>query len=511
MDVKKVAATLHPLERKVLPALPKHHAVEELTAATGLKDVEVVRALQWLENKKLVTVAIEPRELVQLDSNGRAYQKKGLPERHFLAALESKELSLEQLLKKAGLSREEVNACIGVLRNKGMILLRKEKDLVLKLTEKGQSALKSELPEERFFKKTFPLTVSALSKDEKTILDDLKRRKEMVIVELRKDKVAKLTPEGEKLIAAGVGEVNVIETLSNEILKNGQWRNKQFRRYDVTAQVPKITGGRKHFVNEAMNYIRKIWTDMGFTEMEGGMVQTSFWNMDALYTPQDHPARELQDTFYLKHPATGKLPSPTLVKKVKSSHEDGGTTGSAGYQSSWTEDIAKKNVLRTHTTALSAQTLAQLKQTDLPAKFFAVGRVFRNETMDWKHLFEFNQVEGIVVDPNANLKHLFGYLKEFYAKLGFTKVRMVPSYYPYTEPSMEVHVWHPIKNEWVETGGAGIFRPEVTIPLLGHDIPVLAWGQGMERLITEYYKIADLRELYRNDIKQLREIKAWVR
>ncbi|HSU72622.1 MAG TPA: phenylalanine--tRNA ligase subunit alpha [Candidatus Binatia bacterium] len=511
MDVKKVAATLHPLERKTLPALAKHRTVESLVSATGLKDVEVVRALQWLENKKLATVAVEPREVVTLDANGRAYQKKGLPERHFLESLAAKELSLEQLLKKSGLSREEVNACIGFLRNRGFILLRKEKDLVVKLTEKGQAALKSELPEEKFFTKTFPLTVDALTKDEKALLDDLKRRKQLVTVEQRKDKIAKLTPDGEKLVAAGVGDVNVIETLSTELLRSGQWRNKQFRRYDVTVQVPKISGGRKHFVNEAMGYIRKIWLDMGFTEMEGPMLQTSFWNLDTLFVPQDHPARDLQDTFYIKNPAAGKLPAPALVKKVKAVHENGGDTGSTGWGSAWSEDIARKNVLRTHTTALSAQTLARLKQTDLPAKFFALGRVFRNETLDWKHLFEFNQVEGIVVDPKANVRHLFGYLEEFYGKLGFKKIRLVPSYYPYTEPSVEVHGWHPLKNEWVEIGGAGIFRPEVTIPLLGHDIPVLAWGQGMERIITQYYNITDLRELYRNDLKQLREIKTWVR
>jgi phenylalanyl-tRNA synthetase alpha chain len=511
MDVKKVAATLHPLERKVLPALARHRAVDALMQATGLKDVEVVRALQWLENKKLVTVSIEPRELVLLDSNGRAYQKKGLPERHFLTALAQKELPLEQLVKKSGLSREEVNACIGVLRAKGMILLRKEKDLHLKLTEKGLHALKAELPEEQFFKKTFPVPVSALTKDEKLLLDQLKRRKELVQIELRKDKLATLTPDGQKLIAAGVGEVNVIETLSAELLRSGQWRNKEFRRYDVTAQVPKISGGRRHFVNESISFIRKIWVDLGFTEMDGPMLQTSFWNLDALFVPQDHPARDLQDTFYIKNPALGKLPSATLVKKVKAAHENGAGTGSAGWGGDWQESIAQRNVLRTHTTALSAQTLARLKQTDIPAKFFAVGRVFRNETLDWKHLFEFNQVEGIIVDPNANLRHLFGYLQEFYRKMGFSKVRMVPTYFPYTEPSVEVQVWHPVRNEWVEVGGAGIFRSEVTIPLLGHDIPVLAWGQGMERIITEYYNIADLRELYRNDVKQLREIKAWVR
>lgn len=509
MDAKKLAATLHPLERKVLPALKAHRTVADIAGVTGLKDVEVVRALQWLENKKLVTVSVQPQEIVQLGKNGRAYKTKGLPERRFLESLNGKELYLDQISKKSGLSNEELNASIGVLRGKGLIMLRKERQLMVKSTAQASAALAKEWPEESFLKKQFPL--ASLSADERKILDQLKRRKEFVAVELRKEKMATLTPDGEKLVSAGIGDVSVIEQLTPELLTSGAWRNKPFRRYDVTANVPKIWGGRKHFVNEAREYIRKIWVDLGFTEMDGPMLQTSFWNLDALFVPQDHPARELQDTFYVKTPASGTLPSSALVKAVKAAHENGGTTGSAGWQSYWNPEMARKNVLRTHTTALSAQTLARLKKTDLPAKFFAVGRVFRNETLDWKHLFEFNQVEGIVVDPDANLRHLFGYLKEFYAKMGFTKVRMVPSYFPYTEPSMEVHVWHPVKNQWVEVGGAGIFRSEVTAPLLGHDIPVLAWGQGMERIITEYYNIADLRELYRNDLKQLREIKAWVK
>ncbi|MBI4151200.1 phenylalanine--tRNA ligase subunit alpha [Candidatus Woesearchaeota archaeon] len=511
MDVKKTAAGLHPLERKVLPALAKHSAIDALAQAAGLKDVEVVRALQWLENKKLVTVAVEPRDVVLLEANGRAYQKKGLPERHFLQALGGKELSLEQLAKKSGLSREELNACIGVLRSKGLVLLRKDKSLMIKPTPQASAALGKEWTEETFLKKEFPLFVTSLSKDEKSVLELFKRRKEFVKVEQRKDKLAKLTPDGEKLAAAGVGESNVVETLTPELLRSGQWRNKQFRRYDVTAMVPKISGGRRHFVNEAIDYIRKIWLDLGFTEMEGSMIQTSFWTLDTLFVPQDHPARDLQDTFYVKNPAKGTLPATALVKKIKAVHETGGATGSTGWGGVWSEEFASRNILRTHTTGLSAITLAKLKESDLPAKFFAVGRVFRNETLDWKHLFEFNQVEGIVVDPNANMRHLFGYLKEFYAKMGFTDIKLAPSYFPYTEPSVEVHVFHPVKKEWLEVGGAGIFRPEVTIALLGKDIPVLAWGQGMERVMTEYYKIADLRELYRNDVKQLRDIKAWTR
>ena len=147
----------------------------------------------------------------------------------------------------------------------------------------------------------------------------------------------------------------------------------------------------------------------------------------------------------------------------------------------------------------------------MPAKYFAIGRVFRNEALDWKHLFEFNQVEGIVVDPDANFKNLIGYLKEFFAKLGFEKARFRPGYFPYTEMSIEIDVLHPERKQWVELGGAGIFRPEVVEPLLGEPIPVLAWGPGFDRIIMDYYKVMDIRDLYGNDVKQMREMKVWMR
>ena len=170
--------------------------------------------------------------------------------------------------------------------------------------------------------------------------------------------------------------------------------------------------------------------------------------------------------------------------------------------------------MRTHTTCLSAKTLYELSK--LPkeqrrGKFFAIGKCFRNETVDWKHGFEFNQTEGIVIDKDANFQNLLGYLKEFFKKMGFPKVRFRPHYFPYTEPSVEIDAWHPVRNEWIELGGAGIFRPEVTIALLGEWIPVLAWGPGFDRIIMDYYNIHDIRELYKNDVKKLREIKMWMR
>ena len=144
-------------------------------------------------------------------------------------------------------------------------------------------------------------------------------------------------------------------------------------------------------------------------------------------------------------------------------------------------------------------------------KFFAVGKCFRNETVDWSHGFEFNQTEGIVIDKNANFRHLLGYLKEFFGKMGFKKIKFTPAYFPYTEPSVEILAFHPEKKVWLELGGAGIFRPEVVIPLMGEFIPVLAWGPGLDRILLDYYKIKDLRELYKNDIKTLREKKVWIK
>src|SRR3989338_7497247 len=198
-----------------------------------------------------------------------------------------------------------------------------------------------------------------------------------------------------------------------------------------------------------------------------------------------------------------------LVKRVREAHEIG-TRDSLGWSYIWDQEEAKKPVLRTHTTALSAQTLARLRKEEWPAKYFALGRVFRNETVDWTHLFEFDQVEGIVVDENANFKHLLGHLKEFYSKMGYNNIRIRPAFFPYTEMSLEVDVYSPKKQGYIELGGAGIFRPEVVEPLLGEDVPVLAWGQGFGRIIMEYYQMNDLREQNKNDVQKLRELRQWM-
>jgi len=509
MDIKRLTATLHQLERKTLPCLAKVNSLKELVKASGLKEVEVMRALQSLQNKKIIKLTSEKKEIIKLDENGKKYLKTGLPEKRFLQALKNTGLALEEIKKEGALENDELNVCIGILKSRAAITF---KDKKVAITSQGKNLLKKKSLEEQLINKLVKETIakSELKDEERFAYENLKKRKGLVKTTPRKEVTAELTELGKQVTKEAVKLKDAIDTLTPQMLKGGAWKKKQFRWYDVKINVPNISGGRRHLANEVTEHVKKIWLEMGFKEMKGTIVQTSFWNFDALFTAQDHPVRELQDTYYLKDPAKGKLPDKTFVNKVKRAHETG-VKGSTGWQYKWDPRNAMLNVLRTHTTCLSAQAIHTLKKSDLPAKFFSVGRNFRNETLDWHHLFELTQVEGIVVDENANLRNLVAYLKEFFKKMGYLDVRIRPAYFPYTEPSCEVDVLHPVKKKWVELGGAGIFRPEMVVPLIGKDIPVLAWGLGLERSMMEYYKITDIRDIYKNDLKQLREIKSWIK
>lgn len=530
MQIKELIGSLTANERAVCRFLKSNISLQELVKLTGLQEVEVARALQWLQNKGVVDIEELKEIIVVLGDNGKRYSNTGLPERIILNALKERKLSLTELTKKTGLSQEEINACIGVLRSKAAIETTKEKELMLNITEIGKGLINKRLPEENFIEKlkVHGMDINSIHDLDKLALDNLKKRRDIIKIEDKKERIVRLTELGEELIKQDLSG-NLIESLTAEMIKNGSWKNKRFRNYDVKSSVPRLNRGKKHFVTQSIDYIKKIWLEMGFVEMEGDIVQTAFWDLDALFVPQDHPAREMQDTFFIGNPqqmqsifgtpkasfqgnkiiAKGKLPKISQI--VKQVHENGGNTGSKGWGGKWSEELAKEVLLRTHTTVLSAHTLARLRKQDLPAKFFAVNKVYRNEALDWKHLFEFYQVEGIVVDPNANFRNLIGYLKEFYKKMGYEKIRIRPAHFPYTEPSVEVEVLDPVKKEWIELGGAGIFRPEVTKALLGFEVPVLAWGQGMERGIRDYYNITDIRQLYGNDFKLLKDTKEWMR
>ena len=493
--LNNIIEKLSPLERKVIPHL--NLTIEEIEKKANLDKTSVLRALNFLEKKDILKQSKTKQKIIDLGTNGIYYKKNHLPERMLLILLEGKNhLPLDEAKKLSKLSDNEFKVSLGVLKSKALIEIRNGK---LSLNAKKEELTKKS-PEELFIE-SLPKELDSLTPEEKFALKNLEKRKD--IIEIKEQTILnfKLTIIGKQLAGKEINS-DLLEEVTPDIIKSYN-KSKKFRHYDVETPVPKIYGGRKHFVNESIEKARRIWLNLGFKEMTGKKTQTSFWNFDALFTAQDHPVREMHDTFFIKD-IEGRLPSKELINKVKQAHEQG-VDKSKGWQYSWSEQEAKKVLLRTHTTCLSAQTLSRLKKSDMPAKFFAIGRNFRNETVDWSHGFEFNQSEGIVVDPNGNLRNLIGYLTEFANSLGFNKIRIQPAYFPYTEPSLEGAVWNEEKKQWVEVLAAGIFRPEVTEPLLGEPIPVLAWGPGFDRLMMFANEIKDMRDLYKNDLKTLRE------
>lgn len=503
---EQIILSLSPIEKEILPFLKRGDS-DKIRSEARLDPTSVNRALQFLANKGLVVLSAEEKKIVNADINGVLYLKKGLPERRLLSLIveRTKPVSLEEAKRLSELTDNEFTITLGVLKKKGFISVEAGK-LALKVAR--EEAMKK-LPEEKFLE-ALPVEQEKLDKEQKACLERVQKRKSIITVAATSKFKVDVTNLGEEIfLKLPEFKQELIEQLTPDMIKKGSWRGKQFRRYDIRSRAPNVYGGKRHFVNQAIDYAKNIWIEMGFEEMQGNLVQTAFWNFDALFTAQDHPVREMQDTFYLKG-IEGRLPK-LLINKVRKAHESG-VSGSRGWQYRWNEEEAKKVVLRTHTTCLSAQTLAKL--TDLKekrGKFFALGKCFRNETVDWSHSFEFNQTEGIVIDKNANFRHLLGYLQEFYAKMGFEKIKFVPSYFPYTEPSTEIYAWNKERNVWIEIGGAGILRPEVVVPLLGEFIPVLAWGPGFDRVLMDYYSIKDIRELYENDLNKLRKIKSWLK
>lgn len=502
MDIKKLAQGLHQYERRVLPELAAHPYLEDLAKASGLKEVEAMRAMQWLENKKAVVITTEPREIVVLDKNGQEYLKNGLPERKFLLSIKEKEIQLSKLAEKTGLTSEEVNICIGLLRQKGAILILKDKDLKVKITEQGKRLLGTEFIEEKFLKRTFPAQTTQLSAEGKHALEQLRKRKQIIKIEVQRIKKASLTDIGKKLVALGVRDENIVDTINPQILLSGAWKGKTFRSYDVALNVPQVSGGKKQSYRAFLDWVRAKFIALGFQEMNGPIVETEFWNMDALYMPQFHSARDIHDAYYVKEPRFGKL-DEKLVKKVQAAHEHGGATGSTGWKYDFDVQRTHRHVLRTQGTACSARMLAS-KDLKIPGKYFGITRVFRHDVIDATHLPDFNQTEGIVVEEGLNFRHLVGLLKMFAKEFAEAEeIRIVPGYFPFTEPSAELYAKHP-QLGWIELGGAGIFRPEVVTPLLGRNISVCAWGLGIDRIGMFKLGFKDIRDLFSHDLAFLR-------
>jgi phenylalanyl-tRNA synthetase alpha chain len=297
-------------------------------------------------------------------------------------------------------------------------------------------------------------------------------------------------------ISPQLRELNIrplMTALTSDLLLSGQWRSVELKPYNIHDEVPDVAYGRPTILTQCIQRIRDIFLNMGFDEMSGCLIESAFWNFDALFTPQDHPAREVQDTFYLANPASLPLPDDnSFVQRVKQVHE-------TNYGGDWTEAEASRAILRAHTTTSTARKLHQLQGKT--GKYFSIDKVFRNETVDRTHLAEFHQIEGVVIGELLSVRSLIGYLTYFYQRLGFKSLKFKPTYNPYTEPSLEVLAYHPPSGKYLEVGNSGLFRPEMLAPLGCGGMSTVAWGLGLERIAMLLYDVDKLSDLVGPEIR----------
>lgn len=500
-------AKLREQEHKTLLTLNKlggKISTEQIVRESGLSHAAVMRSALALKEKNFLKIRQERQTLVRLSKEGKFYAKKQLPERRILSLLQAEggEIPVAKISKKLKLSPKVVPIALGWLVRKNWAKINKEKDIV-EVAEKFLTQKPPEGDDEKLLR--------LLAKKEDIIAEKLDKSLQQALITLRKRKLVEtkekslfeleLTKKGSALISKGIKAEEEISQLTPELIITKKWRKVKLRKFDITAPGPVVYPGKAHPLQQIIQRAREIFLEMGFTEIRGPLVETAFWNFDALFQPQDHPAREMMDTFYLANPRRGKLPSKKIVDVVAKIHEDGWTTGSKGWGYKWSAEEARRLVLRTHTTAETIKYLSQHKKP--PIKVFSVDRVYRNEQVTYKNIPEFHQIEGIVVGENVTLRDLMGTLKTFYAKFGLKKVEFWSCYFPYTEPSAQAMVYHPKLERWMELCGMGIFRPEVLAPM-GIKCPVLAWGGGLERLAMIELGLEDIRLLYGNRLDWIR-------
>ena len=457
-----MSQVFHEIEKKIISVLQKESNLtpEKLEELTQLSSDQVRRGIEWLRLKEIATVNESKTTNFSLGKNGLEAFQKGLPEKRLLDLVKSKSKQIPDLQKELG---HVFGPAMGLAKKNNWIESKGNEISIIKYPEP--------FPGEEILKKIGNGTISKTEIDQNE-LSSLLMRPEFLIENTIKTKEISLT-ENAKTLDFSKSESGAI---------------------DVEAKAPEVFVARTHPLKDTIDEIREIFVTLGFTEVFGNLAQPSFWNFDALFTPQDHPARELQDTFYLDGLNSKQIGTSEQIRKVSESHKK-------NWRYYWDINEARKMVLRTHTTCVTINHLAETKPE--VARVFSLGRVFRNEKVSYKHLVEFNQIEGVVVGPGANLRNLMGIQREFYKRIGLNKVKFWPTFFPYTEPSLQTMVYNERLGKWVELFGMGIFRQEVTKPL-GINKPVLAWGGGIERIAMLKYGLDDVREFYNNDLGWLR-------
>ena len=516
MDIQALIKNLHPLEIRVLLSYtPSDELTSDLLQKKlDYKEGHANQAFSWLGGKNIVSVVRrEPHTFFELTDLGREYAEKGSPESRIIAFLrDSGPHSLPEIAAALGLENKDVGSAFGMLSKQGVLAMNGDK----KAAYTGAAAPDSIEITAILLKKAAAaegglLDQANLSDEEKKCMGGLAKKRGAADVPFRmverETVVYKLEPIATEIKAAleqaGVTG-NEIGSITPKMLADGSWKSGTFRGYNIAVPPARIIPGRTNPYVSFLESVKDKLCSLGFEEFDGPLVETEFWNSDALFMPQFHAARDIHDVYYVKNPTHAKFIEEPYLSNVAAAHENGGDTGSRGWNYSFDRDFTRRLILRSQGTVLSAHQLAKAK---IPGKYFGIARCFRYDKVDATHLSDFYQTEGIVLGDEVNLKTLLGFLEMFAVEIaGATDVKYVPGYFPFTEPSIEVHIKHPVLG-WFELGGSGIFRPEVT-KAMGIDVPVLAWGIGIDRMALMALGLNDLRELFSEDIEKVRLRKA---
>ena len=505
IDVKN----LHPLEVKLLRHVTQDMKItaDLIVNDLGYKIGQCNQAFSWLCSKGCLEETSRKTVVsYELTDVGKDQAQNGTPvERIFNLLNGGEPLGLPEIADKLGLEKSDIGSAYGSLAKSGVCAMNENNKAYVK---------NSVLPEDvsltsMLLRKGLegPLTEEALSAKEKALMANVSKKRgassSPYKMSEREEVVYMVTDTGletkQAIIDANItGEE--IGVLTPAILASGSWKNASFRPYGLDAPTSRLIPGRHNPYGNYIQWVKDKLTSFGFEEFDGPLVENEFWNGDALFMPQFHSARDIHDVYYVKEPRHCKEIEQPWLDNVAAAHINGGNTGSRGWQYAFDHEFTRRQVMRSQGTVLSAH---QMTKAKVPGKYFGVVRCFRYDEVDATHGADFYQTEGIVIGKEANLKDLLGLLKMFATEIaGATDFKYVPGYFPFTEPSIEIHIKHPVLG-WFELGGSGIFRPEVT-KSLGIDEPVLAWGLGIDRMALMHLGLNDIRELFSPNIENVR-------
>jgi phenylalanyl-tRNA synthetase alpha chain len=439
---------------------------------------------------------------------GAEQAERGTPESRILSHVKKNgPVSLPDLAAALGLENKDIGSAFGALSKDGALAMDAEKRVSLSDESKTVRLRMVEALLMRARTAVAPLAASDLSPADQELMNGMARKRGAAgspFRQIEREEVVYTVEPAAGEVAAALKAAGVtgeeLGALTPDMLARGGWKNRVFRPFNINSPATRVHMGRTNPYCDYLRSVKDKLSSLGFEEFDGPLVETEFWNSDALFMPQFHSARDIHDVYHIKTPTHAREIEQPYLDQVAGAHENGWKTGSRGWEYSFDREFTRRLILRSQGTVLSAKTLPKAR---VPGKYFGIVRCFRYDQVDATHLSDFYQTEGIVLGENANLRNLLGLLKMFAGELaGASEIKYVPGYFPFTEPSVEVHIKHPVLG-WFELGGSGIFRPEVTRPL-GIDVPVLAWGLGIDRMALMHLGLNDLRELFSGNIENVR-------